>query len=721
MKEIKRTRHEHPVLAENAIVWDSSTTERKRNSFGKARLESEEDGPDSGLLPNPSTPMSDATAETTTNRQSALSVPKRRLPSSSMVIHEHENAPHHLRTASSSSPRKHRQMHSDNRISPDRSKILDDQDTRNKVQADRYSPDVELTNNRWHQLAERARISKSTEGRGTFSIDSPLFTPSSDTSPMFADDLLDEGADTRGPLFPTESTMHQSIEVVEPSMSRNQSSPGKTSSRSSYRVRYSSISAVNAKKKDKLLPPIQIEDPSDVFTVKRARNTVAARKSRQKHSDNRISPDRLEILDDQDARNKVQVARYAPDIELTDEESTQLVERERISESRERRHYSRGRRRKTASATEFDSLFDEPVSAVPNIIEARFKTTSSRTEVAQKDMTAKAEAELEAQRRATEFQEALMMEGIKEETKESVDEYRIQAKAEAAAAKAKEDVDTETEQKAVPPREPPKLVNVHPPPPPPPKKPVKGAKFSFLGGSRPKPKIVKMKHVAIDGSQPGNRGEAEKQDDDTKTKKSKRETEEGSTKVQVITRNSDNENVTLESGQPQSQLLDINAVPESKLSHTISTADFETIHGIKGREAVLVDGPPQIIVVNPESRKSTSDNARNHSPARFLCATYTHRSIVRGSKPTSWLSDSDENTPLPPSPRTVKEKEAVTTNAPPTIERSLRSKDDSTNESATIPPPLDRGTEERKPWFPTDNDKTSQVVEELLRKWTFLE
>ena len=117
---------------------------------------------------------------------------------------------------------------------------------------------------------------------GTFSIESPFVTRSSDTSPMFADDLLDEGADTWGPLFPTESTMHQSIEAVAPSMSRNQSSPGQTSSRGSHQGRYSSISGVNAKKRDKPLPPITIEDPSDVVAVKRARNTAAARKSRQK-------------------------------------------------------------------------------------------------------------------------------------------------------------------------------------------------------------------------------------------------------------------------------------------------------------------------------------------------------------------------------------------------------------------------------------------------------
>lgn len=117
---------------------------------------------------------------------------------------------------------------------------------------------------------------------GTFSMESPFVTYSTDTSPMFADDLLDEGSETWGPLFPTESTVHQSIEAVAPPMSRNQSSPGQSSSRGSHQGRHSSFSGVNAKKRDKPLPPITIEDPSDVIAVKRARNTAAARKSRQK-------------------------------------------------------------------------------------------------------------------------------------------------------------------------------------------------------------------------------------------------------------------------------------------------------------------------------------------------------------------------------------------------------------------------------------------------------
>lgn len=46
--------------------------------------------------------------------------------------------------------------------------------------------------------------------------------------------------------------------------------------------RHSSVSGVNARKRDKPLPPIVIDDPSDTVAMKRARNTLAARKSRER-------------------------------------------------------------------------------------------------------------------------------------------------------------------------------------------------------------------------------------------------------------------------------------------------------------------------------------------------------------------------------------------------------------------------------------------------------
>jgi general control protein GCN4 len=47
-------------------------------------------------------------------------------------------------------------------------------------------------------------------------------------------------------------------------------------------TRHSSVSGVAARKRDKPLPPIIVEDPSDTIAMKRARNTLAARKSRER-------------------------------------------------------------------------------------------------------------------------------------------------------------------------------------------------------------------------------------------------------------------------------------------------------------------------------------------------------------------------------------------------------------------------------------------------------
>lgn len=46
--------------------------------------------------------------------------------------------------------------------------------------------------------------------------------------------------------------------------------------------RHSSVSGVNPRRRDKPLPPIVVEDPNDTIAMKRARNTLAARKSRER-------------------------------------------------------------------------------------------------------------------------------------------------------------------------------------------------------------------------------------------------------------------------------------------------------------------------------------------------------------------------------------------------------------------------------------------------------
>lgn len=50
-------------------------------------------------------------------------------------------------------------------------------------------------------------------------------------------------------------------------------------------VRHSTVAGVNSRRQDRPLPPITVNDPSDAVAVKRARNTLAARKSRQKKTE----------------------------------------------------------------------------------------------------------------------------------------------------------------------------------------------------------------------------------------------------------------------------------------------------------------------------------------------------------------------------------------------------------------------------------------------------
>ena len=124
----------------------------------------------------------------------------------------------------------------------------------------------------------------------------------SETSPLFSEADLDNDAQNWPSLFETtevvddftpqpashstaDSTVTATVKAsprttthTAPKMSRNSSSPGS----SSKGGRHSFTSGVGAKRRDKPLPEISVEDPSDITAVKRARNTLAARKSRQK-------------------------------------------------------------------------------------------------------------------------------------------------------------------------------------------------------------------------------------------------------------------------------------------------------------------------------------------------------------------------------------------------------------------------------------------------------
>ncbi|KAM3527363.1 hypothetical protein MY4038_006346 [Beauveria bassiana] len=75
-----------------------------------------------------------------------------------------------------------------------------------------------------------------------------------------------------------------------PNQGSDSDSVGRTSSNSKRKPsgsptsggRYAAAAGVNARKLNKPLPPIIVEDPDDFIAMKRARNTLAARKSRER-------------------------------------------------------------------------------------------------------------------------------------------------------------------------------------------------------------------------------------------------------------------------------------------------------------------------------------------------------------------------------------------------------------------------------------------------------
>ncbi|KAM3566235.1 hypothetical protein ARSEF4850_000825 [Beauveria asiatica] len=112
-----------------------------------------------------------------------------------------------------------------------------------------------------------------------------------DVSPNFEAADFGNPSDSWYPLFPEESS---APEATNADSSPNQGSdsdsvgqaPGNSKRKSSGSPtsggRHAAAAGVNARKRDKPLPPIIVEDPNDVIAMKRARNTLAARKSRER-------------------------------------------------------------------------------------------------------------------------------------------------------------------------------------------------------------------------------------------------------------------------------------------------------------------------------------------------------------------------------------------------------------------------------------------------------
>lgn len=129
--------------------------------------------------------------------------------------------------------------------------------------------------------------------------ESPDFCESYDVSPHFGSGDFDgvnggewfplfpeAAAQPSVPALPNESlkaersptTTSEELEGASPSINGHR----RKSSTSSPTGRHSSVAGVNSRRRDKPLPPIIVEDPSDVVAMKRARNTLAARKSRER-------------------------------------------------------------------------------------------------------------------------------------------------------------------------------------------------------------------------------------------------------------------------------------------------------------------------------------------------------------------------------------------------------------------------------------------------------
>lgn len=122
---------------------------------------------------------------------------------------------------------------------------------------------------------------------------SPDVYDSFETSPIFSGLEGDLAQDSWYPLFPgvnaepEESPVHAVDDFLDPveHAPRRYSTPLESPSvarSSSGGGKHASVSGVSARKRDRPLATIRVEDQPDSVAMKRARNTLAARKSRQK-------------------------------------------------------------------------------------------------------------------------------------------------------------------------------------------------------------------------------------------------------------------------------------------------------------------------------------------------------------------------------------------------------------------------------------------------------
>jgi general control protein GCN4 len=153
-----------------------------------------------------------------------------------------------------------------------------------------------------------------------------LMASSTEVSPMFSHEELGAGSDMWPSLFPDAS---DSTLVVAPPMERNDSNVTDSSSGDSPLIldehnfrrkpsntaspghgRHSSISGVKPRRRKAPLLPILV-DKEDKTAVKRARNTLAARESRQRKLDHLGGLEaRIKELEDRELEFKATLAQY---------------------------------------------------------------------------------------------------------------------------------------------------------------------------------------------------------------------------------------------------------------------------------------------------------------------------------------------------------------------------------------------------------------------------
>jgi len=121
---------------------------------------------------------------------------------------------------------------------------------------------------------------------------SPEFNDAFNMSPSLGSCDFETGSnDPWFPLFPPEPSMETSAEFHNAPIALQSGLKGTEASATAKKRkgagagspgRHSSVAGVNSRRREKPLPPIIVDDPSDVVAMKRARNTLAARKSRER-------------------------------------------------------------------------------------------------------------------------------------------------------------------------------------------------------------------------------------------------------------------------------------------------------------------------------------------------------------------------------------------------------------------------------------------------------